>query len=303
MTLNVGIWPTFKWGFGLDVRTSLMRLVLVFPAGRVHRRQHSINKQLNPTQHQNEEPLIEHGNSRRRRRKGAHHQTHECGPLRLGMPTRYSDTAFVIRSDTERLQIRRYLEAFKKKSFYNVRNARMTDITLDDMKFDCGGQEHVIAFDPPLKSFREARERVVQVDKEALRALYRSDVTITTYIPPTANLFHLYNFTQCLLTYLAFSRAANFQPGSLLYDNVLSGLPGVASSCLAIQPFLFPGLIFIHAIETGIMIAKLDRHGLSPLKGAWWGWAGSAFVEGVTSMWRIDGLIERTRKVKEAKKH
>ncbi|KAF2689067.1 integral membrane protein-like protein [Lentithecium fluviatile CBS 122367] len=199
--------------------------------------------------------------------------------------------------------VRRYLEAFKKKSFYQVRNARMTDITVEDMKFDCGGQQHVIPFDPPMQSLREARDRVVQLDKEALQMLHRSDVTATRYIPPYANPGHLFSFVQCFLVYVTFFRAANFQPGSLLYDNLLSTFPRFASFCVTIQPFLFPTMIGIHALETGIMIAKLDRHGLTPFDGLWWAWVGSCFVEGVTSFWRLDGVIERRRKEKEAKKH
>jgi hypothetical protein len=179
----------------------------------------------------------------------------------------------------------------------------MTDITLDDMKFDCGGQQHVIAFDPPMETLREARERAVQLDKAALQALYRSDITVTKYIPPYAHPAHLFNFTQCVLTYLAFSRAANFQPGSLLYDNVLSSFPQFANFCSAIQPVFFPALVFIHALETGLMVAKLDRHGLTPFDGVWWAWVASCFVEGVTSFWRMDGLIEHRRKEKAAKKH
>jgi hypothetical protein len=179
----------------------------------------------------------------------------------------------------------------------------MTDITLDDMKFDCGGQQYVIPFDPPMTSLREARDRVVQLDKEALRALYRSDVTITKYVPPYTNLFHLINFTQCLVVFIAFPRAANFRPGSLLYDNLLSSFPGFANFCLSIQPILFPMMVGIHALETGIMIAKLDRHGLNPFDGLWWAWVGSCFVEAVTSFWRLDGVIERKRREKEAKKH
>jgi hypothetical protein len=181
----------------------------------------------------------------------------------------------------------------------------MTDITLDDMKIDCGGQQYVIPFDPPMKSLREARDRVVQLDKDALQALYRSEVSIanTKYVPPYANPFHLFNFTQCFLVYFAFSRAANFQPGSLLYDNLLSSFPGFASFNLAIQPFLFPLMVGIHALETGIMITMLDRHGLTPLSGLWWAWVGSCFVEGRPSFWRLDGVIERRRKEKEAKKH
>jgi hypothetical protein len=179
----------------------------------------------------------------------------------------------------------------------------MTDITLDDMKFDCGGQQHVIAFDPPMNSLREARERVVQLDKEALQVLHRSDITINKYIPPYTRLGHFFNFSQCLFAYYAFSSPANFQPGSALYDNVFYHFPGYARFNLMIQPYAFIAMIAVHAFETGMMAMKLQRHGLTPFDSVWWAWAASCFVEGFTSFMRLNALVDYKKKEKAAKKH
>lgn len=202
--------------------------------------------------------------------------------------------------------VRRYLEAFSQKSFYQVRHARLTDVTLNDIKFNCGGQHIVIPFDPPMKALREARERLVQLDKDALNALGRSDISITKYNPPWApgfHFIHLLNFTTCLLTWLAFSRNANFQPGSFLHDNLLSEFPHFNDFCSAIQPILLPTMFIIHAIEAVLMARKLSRHGLTPFDGVWWAWVASCFNEGWTSFLRANSLIEEKRKEKESKKH
>jgi hypothetical protein len=199
-------------------------------------------------------------------------------------------------------QIRRYLEAFKQKSFYQVRQARLTDVTLNDMKFNCGGQQLTIPFDPPLKSYRETRERVVQLDKDALEILGHSDITITKYIPPWVHIGHLFNFSQCLITLLLFSRAAHLQPGSLPYDLFLVHIPKFANFCLTIRPVLLVFMVPIHVIEAVFMARKVRRHGVTPFDGIWWVWVASCFVEGVTSFWRADGLIAM-KKEKEARKH
>ncbi|KAF2257237.1 integral membrane protein-like protein [Trematosphaeria pertusa] len=199
--------------------------------------------------------------------------------------------------------VRRYLEAFQKKSFYQVRHAKMTDITVNVMKFDCGGEQVTIPFDPPMKSLREARERVVQLDKDALQALGRSDISITKYIPPYVHPLHLFNFSQCFIVYVVFSRASNFSAGSILYDSVLFHFPGFANFCLAIQPYLISIMVGIHVYETVLMVRKLARHGLTPFERLWWAWTGSCFVEGVTSFKRLDALIAEKRREKEAKKH
>ena len=187
---------------------------------------------------------------------------------------------------------------------FNSRNAQMTDITLTEMRFSCdGGQQPIITFDPPMKSLREARERLVQMDKDALQVLGRSDISITSYIPPYVKLGHLWNFTQCLVAYTLLPRPANFKPGSLLYETVLFRVPAFAEFVARISWIVFAIMLPIHLIETGIMSRNLAKHGSTFLDAVWWKWMGSCFVEGVTSFWRLDGLIEEKKREKEAKKH
>jgi hypothetical protein len=179
----------------------------------------------------------------------------------------------------------------------------MTDVNLSEMKIAYSGKQAIIPFDPPMKSMREARERLVQLDQDAREALGRSDISITKFIPCYVHPGHLFNFTTCLLTYIAFSRSSNFRPGSFLFDNVLHMAPGFATFCSAIQPYLLPIMIAIHAFETALMSRKLKRHGLTPFDRLWWLWAGTCFVEGVTSAWRLEGHLQEKRKEKEGKKH
>jgi hypothetical protein len=201
------------------------------------------------------------------------------------------------------LQIRRYLEYYKNASFYEIHDARMTDMNLNNIKINYAGTITSIPLDPPMQSLKEARERLVQMDKDAVQALGRSDIPVTTFVPPYANLVHLFNFTQCILTYIVFCRIANFQPGSLLYDNLFFRFPGFVKLGLSIQPYLFPIMVAIHAFEAFLMTRKLKRHGLTPFDGPWWLWVGTCFVEGFTSFWRMDTWVAEKRKEKEAKKH
>lgn len=179
----------------------------------------------------------------------------------------------------------------------------MTDIDLSAMKFSCGGQTTTIPFNPPMKSLREARERLVQMDKDTLQILDRSDITVTRYIAPYAKLGHLFNFGQCLLVFLLLPRGANFRPGSLLYNNLLVMAPAFASFVLQVRWIVLPVMLAIHVFESTIMAKKVKRHGLSPADALWWAWVGSSFVEGITSFWRLDGLIAEKQREKDAKKH
>lgn len=179
----------------------------------------------------------------------------------------------------------------------------MTDIDLNQMVFSVGGQTNTIAFDPPMKSLGEARERIVQMDKDALQVLDRSDITVNRYIPPYVKLGHLLNFTQCMLVYLLLPRGANFEPGSLLYDNLLFMVPAFATFVLHVRWIVLPIMLAIHIAESIIMANKVKRHGLSSADAVWWQWVGSSFVEGVTAFWRLDELIAENQKEKDAKKH
>jgi hypothetical protein len=181
----------------------------------------------------------------------------------------------------------------------------MTGITLSEMNFTCNGQQHTIAFDPPLNSLREARERVVQLDKEALQILGRSDITIDRYIPPTAKVGHLINFSVCALVYLFAPIPSIWQPGSLLYDTMLHPIPWFAAFVARIGWWVVVAIMIpIHTTEAGLMARRLrTKHGLTPLDGMWWAWTASCFVEGITSKWRLDGLVERKRAEKDAKRH
>ncbi|KAF2005313.1 integral membrane protein-like protein [Amniculicola lignicola CBS 123094] len=199
--------------------------------------------------------------------------------------------------------VRRYFEHAQGVSAIRARNARMTDISLTEMKFSTGSTETSMAFDPPMKSLREARERLVQLDKDTLVSLSRSDIAVTKYIPPYVHPAHLFNFSSCLLTYIVYSRPAHFRPGSLFFDNLFYKFPGFANFSLTIQPWLMTIMLAIHIYESSLMIRKLGKHGLTAYDGVWWGWLASCFVEGVTSFKRLDGLIAEKKKEKEAKKH
>ncbi|KAF2654071.1 integral membrane protein-like protein [Lophiostoma macrostomum CBS 122681] len=199
--------------------------------------------------------------------------------------------------------IQRYLEDSEEAHFYQLRNARMTDISQNEMKFQYAGKQAIIPFDPPLKSLREARERLVQMDKDSTQSLGRSDIRITEFIPCYVKLGHFLNFSQCMLTYLLLPRSANFKPGSLLFDHLLYRVPAFANFISAVRLYIVVIMVGIHVVESSLMVKKLRKHGVTPLDRVWWLWVGTAFVEGITSFWRVDELVAKKRQEKEAKKH
>lgn len=132
-----------------------------------------------------------------------------------------------------------------------------------------------------MESYRDARERVVQMDKDCLSGLGRSDVTVQEWLPPKG--FHAVIFAAVVITVVAFSRRDWFAPGSQV--DAIS--PAFASFCFAIQPVLVPAMLIIHASEVVYMIrSRLAKHNVNVRTLVWWKWTSTTFVDGIGSFQR-----------------
>lgn len=181
-------------------------------------------------------------------------------------------------------QIARYLEHYCKASSFAASRARLTDISLGSMSIEAGGRKFTIPLEPPMQSWREARERLVQMDKNCLDGLGRSDITVKQYTRPRGA--HAVIFVVCALTYVLVSRWANALPGSFIYDHVLSYSPGFAGFVAQVQPAVLALMIGIHVVEASIMARRLQRHNVAQLSGLWWQWVASCFIEGFGALQR-----------------
>lgn len=172
-----------------------------------------------------------------------------------------------------------------------------TRTTTEDDNTDnsCPSKTHYfVPFEPELSSLHEVRQHVVRMHHHSLKALGRSDITITEYRPPTG--FPAVVFTACLLTFTAFSRRANFQEGSSLYALVLRHVPGFAVFCYTIQPLLMTLMITIHLGEALYMWRyRLRPHNIAFGSRLWFSWFVNDFIEGFTVLKRFDALVEEKR--------
>ncbi|KAJ9649305.1 hypothetical protein H2201_004313 [Coniosporium apollinis] len=189
----------------------------------------------------------------------------------------------------------RYLEHYKGLSSFTARNARLEKMDLDSLGINCAGKLYTIPLDPPLSSLKEARERVVQMDKDAIAGLGRSEVTIKEYRAPRG--FHAVVFGLCLFTYIAFSRRQNVLPGSLVYDYLLKYVPG-SGYFASIQPAVLWLMVGIHLAEAVVMARRLGKHSVPLGSRLWWTWVVSCFVDGYGSFQRLDALVREKAKQK-----
>lgn len=175
----------------------------------------------------------------------------------------------------------RYAEHYGNASRYTSRNAKVEDITLDKLVLSAGGRTISIPLDPPLKSFSEARERVVKMDQDCIEALGRDSITIKEYRAPKG--FEAIVFATCFSTYILLSRPEHV---SFVFQMV----PEFAAFVLKIRLLVLFPMIAIHVFEASLMIRKLQRHSVPFFSKLWWAWTASCFVEGVGSFRRYGFL-------------
>lgn len=129
-----------------------------------------------------------------------------------------------------------------------------------------------------MKSYREARERVVAMDHECLEKLGRSDITIQNFVAPTTGLLYPIETLVVAATFLSYSQRWWFEPGGSV-AGVLG--QGFARFSWVIQPWLLLGMIAIHGGEAlWFERTRLRVHSVNPRTVVWWLWMGFCFLEG-----------------------
>ncbi|KAI4719280.1 hypothetical protein E4T48_04450 [Aureobasidium sp. EXF-10727] len=193
----------------------------------------------------------------------------------------------------------RYLENYHHLPGYQAYHGKISDISLEYIAFECAGLNYRTALEPPMTSFREARERLVQMDKECVEALGRSDITVKEFLAPTG--VYLVSFIVISATFVAFRSRGNFEAGSA----IAAVVPGAfARFCWTIQPFIWYGMLSIHSLETWHMArGRLRKHNVNIRSRVWWSWMATTFIEGVGAYNRFDKMVKEKRAEKDKQKH
>ncbi|KAI9770714.1 MAG: hypothetical protein M1840_002964 [Geoglossum simile] len=196
----------------------------------------------------------------------------------------------------------RYLEHFAYLPPSLARGARIADLSLDSLTMVSSGIHTVIPLEPPMTSWHEARERLINMDNAAIAGLGRSDITVKEYSPPAG--FDRVTLVITASMFLVFCTQRNFESGSLLYDNLLVNAPATASFLHTIQPWVFYPLVLIHIMEAvHLERSRLRHHSIPRWSWLWWSYVLTHLVEGAPSFFRFDRLVERKKRDKEKAKH
>ena len=167
------------------------------------------------------------------------------------------------------------------------------------MTLICGGNSYQVPFDPPMTSYRDARERVVEMDKECCHALHKSDITVKEFAPPTG--IYAIVFITIAATFLGYSQRWWFAEGGVV-ERILG--PAFARFSWLIQPWLITAMMGIHGIEVVYFVRNhLWKHSVNARTFPFWQWVGFTFVEGQFAFNRFNNLVDKKREEKQKQKH
>ncbi|KAK5120259.1 hypothetical protein LTR85_006465 [Meristemomyces frigidus] len=193
----------------------------------------------------------------------------------------------------------RYLEFYSKLPSWQAYDGKVSGIDLNGMTLVCRSKTYRIPFNPPMSSYREARERVVEMDKEALAGLGQSDITVKEFLPPTG--LQVLIFGVICATFLGYSQRWWFTEGAVVEQYLGSGF---AKFSWSIQPYLITFMLVVHSAETVyMMMYKLRKHAVNPRSSLFWKWTATTFIEGVQAFGRFNGLIQKKQEEKAKQKH
>ncbi|KAI9856784.1 MAG: hypothetical protein M1824_005255 [Vezdaea acicularis] len=185
---------------------------------------------------------------------------------------------------------------------HSVALAQIEDMDLDHMIIVTNTSRNLIRIDPPMKSWAEARARMVKMDEEAIAGLGLSKIIINQYVPPKG--FHLVVFILCVMTFILMSTRRNFLPGSIIYEIFLRGNRRIAKFLCRIQPFVLYPMLALHASEAIYLDqTRLKRHRVRRLTKRWCMWMASSFIEGIGAKQRFDKLVKKKILLQQAVKH
>ncbi|KAK5131484.1 hypothetical protein LTR08_000878 [Meristemomyces frigidus] len=193
----------------------------------------------------------------------------------------------------------RYLQHYSKLPSWQAYDGRIADVSLNGLTLACRGRSYRIPLDPPMSSYREARERVVELDKEALAGLGQSDITVKEFLPPTG-LWAL-PFAVISAAFIGFSQRWWFEQGAIV-EQLLGA--GFAKFSWIVQPYIIAFMLFMHTSEMAyFMRNKLGKHGVNPRTSLFWKWTATTFVEGYFGFMRFNGLVDQKVAEKAKQKH
>ncbi|TVY34028.1 hypothetical protein LOCC1_G008649 [Lachnellula occidentalis] len=144
-----------------------------------------------------------------------------------------------------------------------------------------------------MKTYAEARQKSVDMDRESRAALDISSIRLTSYQRPRSAM-HIFIFGLCGMAITFFATRQWIVPGTWFYENALPWFPGGPEWFHWACKVLFAPTLAIHVFEATMLDrTRLRKYGVERGSGLWFKWIGSALVEGFGTFQRIDTMVKK----------
>ncbi|KAL5618378.1 hypothetical protein FOVSG1_000600 [Fusarium oxysporum f. sp. vasinfectum] len=189
-------------------------------------------------------------------------------------------------------EISYYLRHYAHLSASAASSPVLKDTDLNGMTIKSNdGREHFVPFSPPLSSWAEVKDRIIEMANTAREGLGLSDVIITAYTPPEG--FGIFVTGSVLFYFFCAGTLPWVQPGTRIWELLNEGFPGGATFFHWLVNAIFWPVIGIHLVECFFFDRKIQRHGVERFSGQWWLWLSNCFFEGFPAFKRVDGIVAR----------
>ena len=199
----------------------------------------------------------------------------------------------------------RYLQAFNGLSSSAASSAKLTDLTFDTLTIESRSGVHTVPIKPPMKSFADARVRLVDMAERAQAKLGLSDIQITQFKGPSGQGLASFLGVGFYLVSAAALALGLLRPGTAAWGVLDRYFPYRGAEGFAwLVRMIFVPVLAIHITEAWWMAqSRLKRYGVETGSWVWFAWVAETFVEGFPAFQRLDAMVAEERRKKDAAKH
>jgi hypothetical protein len=192
--------------------------------------------------------------------------------------------------------LRLYSQHYSKLPLSHAKTSQLTDITPSHLIITSTFGRTLIPFQPPLKSFTEARTRLVAMHEECVRELDVEGVMVESYVLPNrAWMWGMHLF--CWWNYITLSppvRHLILEPGNLVNAvwSLNGTVPGLAKLAYDLSTLTLGIMIAAHGYEAYKMSERLRRVEVEMFGSVWWGWVLDVLSAGFGAFVRLNAVVE-----------
>ena len=164
---------------------------------------------------------------------------------------------------------------------------------------------HTVPIKPPMKSFADARVRLVDMAERAQAKLGLSDIQITQFKGPSGQGLASFLGVGFYFVSAAALALGLLRPGTAAWGVLDRYFPYRGAEGFAwLVRMIFVPVLAIHVTEAWWMAqSRLRRYGVETGSWVWFAWVAETFVEGFPAFQRLDAMVAEERRKKDAAKH